>query len=78
MSSHDVLIKNAVIVDGTGAAPYKSELAVDGERVSSIGTDLGRADKVSMLGVRLSAQASSMCTTMVTSVFSTILELMVM
>ena len=46
MSSHDVLIKNAVIVDGTGAAPYKSELAVDGERVSSIGTDLGRADKV--------------------------------
>jgi len=34
---YDLLIKNALIVDGTGAAPYKGALGVNGERISTVG-----------------------------------------
>jgi N-acyl-D-amino-acid deacylase len=40
---HDLLIKNAVIVDGLGGEPYRGELAVAGGRIAAIGDDLGAA-----------------------------------
>ncbi len=40
---HDLLIKNAVIVDGLGGAPYAGALAVAGGRIAAIGRDLGAA-----------------------------------
>jgi len=41
---YDILIKNATIVDGTGAPSYKGALAVQGERIAFLGKvdgDLG-------------------------------------
>src|SRR6476661_2444060 len=40
---HDLLIKNAVIVDGLGGTPYRGALAVAGGRIVAIGEDLGAA-----------------------------------
>jgi len=34
---YDILIKNALIVDGTGAKPYKGALSVKGERIDAVG-----------------------------------------
>ncbi|HZU74859.1 MAG TPA: amidohydrolase family protein [Acidimicrobiales bacterium] len=34
---HDLVIRGAVIVDGTGAAPYSGDVAIDGERISAVG-----------------------------------------
>ena len=34
---YDLLIKNASIVDGTGVAPYKGALGVNGERIAAVG-----------------------------------------
>ena len=34
---YDLLIKNALIFDGTGAAPYKGALGVNGERITKVG-----------------------------------------
>lgn len=34
---HDILIKNASIVDGTGSPAYKGAIAVKGERIAAIG-----------------------------------------
>ncbi|TFH19126.1 hypothetical protein E4H04_01120 [Candidatus Bathyarchaeota archaeon] len=46
MSDHDILIKNAFIVDGTGSAPIKGEIAIDGERITGIGKNLGAGEKI--------------------------------
>jgi N-acyl-D-aspartate/D-glutamate deacylase len=44
---YDILIKNAIVVDGTGSPAFKGEVAVLGERIASIGEiDLGKAEKV--------------------------------
>ncbi len=40
---HDLLIANALIIDGTGAASYRGDLAVTGGRITAIGHDLGAA-----------------------------------
>jgi N-acyl-D-aspartate/D-glutamate deacylase len=40
---HDLLVKNAVIVDGTGAPRFAGSLAVSGGRIAGIGHDLGAA-----------------------------------
>ncbi|MEM7095279.1 MAG: amidohydrolase family protein [Actinomycetota bacterium] len=34
---HDLVIRNGVIVDGTGAARYEGDLAIDGERIAAVG-----------------------------------------
>jgi len=39
---HDLVIRNAKIVDGTGAAAYNGDVAVDGDRIASVG---GKADR---------------------------------
>ncbi|MGD9941928.1 MAG: amidohydrolase family protein [Burkholderiaceae bacterium] len=41
---HDLVISNAIIVDGTGREPVKGDLAVARGRISAIGTDLGPAE----------------------------------
>jgi len=41
----DVLIKNATIVDGTGAPPYKGAVAIKGDRVAAVGRLEGDLDK---------------------------------
>jgi N-acyl-D-amino-acid deacylase len=39
---HDLVLRNATIVDGTGAAPTSGDLAIDGERITSVGGTAGR------------------------------------
>jgi len=34
----DVLIRNALIYDGTGSAPFRGEVGIDGDRISAIGS----------------------------------------
>jgi N-acyl-D-aspartate/D-glutamate deacylase len=41
----DVLIKNATIVDGTGASPYKGAVAIKGDRVADVGRLEGDLEK---------------------------------
>jgi N-acyl-D-amino-acid deacylase len=40
--AHDLIIRNGIIVDGTGRDPYRADVAVDGDRITAIG-DLGDA-----------------------------------
>ena len=40
---HDLLIRDAVIVDGLGGEPYRADLAVAAGRIAAIGDDLGAA-----------------------------------
>lgn len=38
---HDLVVRNACVVDGTGAKRRQADVAVDGERISAVGTDIG-------------------------------------
>ena len=38
-TTHDVVIRHAMIYDGSGGAPYAGELAIDGDRVAYVGRD---------------------------------------
>ncbi len=42
----DILIKKGKIIDGTGNAWYKSDIAVEDGKITAIGSNLGGADKV--------------------------------
>ena len=35
--SHDIVIRNGNVVDGTGAEPYQADIAVDGDQITEIG-----------------------------------------
>ena len=35
--SHDLIIRNAVIYDGSGSAPFKGEVAIDADRITFVG-----------------------------------------
>ena len=35
--SHDLVIRNANVVDGTGAAPFAADIAIDNDTISAIG-----------------------------------------
>ncbi|HEX2850676.1 MAG TPA: amidohydrolase family protein [Acidimicrobiales bacterium] len=39
---HDLVIRNGTVVDGTGAAARRADVAVDGERIVEVGADVGR------------------------------------
>jgi N-acyl-D-aspartate/D-glutamate deacylase len=43
---HDLVIRNGSVVDGTGSAPRPADIAIDGERITAIGTidDAGRTE----------------------------------
>ncbi len=34
---HDIIIRGGLVVDGTGAEPYTTDIAIDGERITAIG-----------------------------------------
>ncbi|RAY12665.1 amidohydrolase [Actinomadura craniellae] len=39
---HDIVIRNGEVVDGTGAAPVRADVAIDGDRVTAVGEVDGR------------------------------------
>ena len=40
---HDLVIRDGTIVDGSGGAPYRGDVAINGERISNVGAVSGRA-----------------------------------
>ena len=44
--SFDLLIKGGTVVDGTGCEPYAADVAIVGDKVVAVGTDLGDAKTV--------------------------------
>lgn len=44
--TYDIIIKNGMILDGTGNPWYKADVAVENSRIAAIGRGLGNADKV--------------------------------
>jgi len=40
--SYDIVIKNGLVVDGSGGAPYRADVAIHGDRIAAVGkiTDL--------------------------------------
>lgn len=42
----DLLIENGTVYDGSGGPAYSADIAVNGDRITAIGTDLGTANKV--------------------------------
>ena len=41
-TTHDVVIRNGTIYDGSGAAPRTGDVAIDGDRITAVGTVPGR------------------------------------
>ena len=41
MSKHDLVIRGGTIVDGTGSPPTLGDVAIDGDRISAIGSSVG-------------------------------------
>ena len=37
MPAYDAIFRDALIYDGTGAAPFRASLAITGERIAAIG-----------------------------------------
>lgn len=42
MTSHDLIIRNGTIIDGTGAGPLHGDVAVDGNSITAIGAVAGK------------------------------------
>jgi N-acyl-D-aspartate/D-glutamate deacylase len=38
---HDIVIRNGTVIDGSGAAARTADVAIDGERVTAVGNDIG-------------------------------------
>ena len=38
---HDLVIKNGTLVDGTGSSPEEGDLAIEGDRIVSVGGTAG-------------------------------------
>ena len=38
---HDITIRNGRIIDGTGAAEFRGDIAIDGDRIVAVGDDVG-------------------------------------
>lgn len=46
-ATHDLIIRNAIIYDGTGEAPFAGEIAIDGDRITALAPHVsGKAQKV--------------------------------
>jgi N-acyl-D-aspartate/D-glutamate deacylase len=53
MGMHDLVIRNASIVDGLGAAPYHADLAVTDGRIAEIGKSLSAKETIDAGGLAL-------------------------
>jgi N-acyl-D-aspartate/D-glutamate deacylase len=40
---HDLIIRNGTVIDGSGAAPRRADVAIDGEHIVAVGSGLGAA-----------------------------------
>ena len=40
---HDLVIRGATVVDGTGAPAFTGDIAIDGDHVTEVGGTAGRA-----------------------------------
>ena len=47
--AHDLIIRNGVVIDGTGSPGFEADVAVDGENIAAIGKNLGAGKKRLML-----------------------------
>jgi N-acyl-D-amino-acid deacylase len=43
--SYDIVIRNGLVVDGTGAEPYRGDVAVSGERIAAVGEVTGSGER---------------------------------
>lgn len=43
---YDLLIKNDKVYDGSGSPAYSADIAINGDRIAAIGSDLGTANKI--------------------------------
>jgi N-acyl-D-aspartate/D-glutamate deacylase len=43
--AHDLLIKNGTVIDGSGSPGFEADVAIDGEKITAIGKNLGAAKK---------------------------------
>ncbi|MFM8303974.1 MAG: amidohydrolase family protein, partial [Actinomycetota bacterium] len=41
-AAHDLVVRGAVVVDGTGASARQADVAVDGNRITAVGGTIGR------------------------------------
>jgi N-acyl-D-amino-acid deacylase len=44
--AYELLITNGTVYDGLGGEPYAADVAIDGDRIVAIGSDLGTAERV--------------------------------
>jgi len=40
---HDLVVRNGLVVDGTGGEPFHADVAIDGDRIVAVGDDAGPA-----------------------------------
>jgi len=53
--SHDIVIRDGNIVDGTGAQPYQADIAIDGDQITEIGKVDGKGkEEISADGLNVS------------------------
>jgi N-acyl-D-aspartate/D-glutamate deacylase len=43
--THDVVIKNGNVIDGSGSPAFQADVAIDGDKITAIGKDLGGGKK---------------------------------
>jgi N-acyl-D-amino-acid deacylase len=44
-TTHDLILRNGMIYDGSGARPYLGDIAIDGDRIAYVGTHLAGAGR---------------------------------
>jgi len=52
--SHDLIIKNGTIIDGTGKDRFAADVAITGGKIAAVGRDLGAAkeERLGAAGLR--------------------------
>ena len=63
---HDLVIRGGTVVDGTSSAPFLADVAIDGDRVSLVGTVTAEGrEEIDATG-KFVTRALSMCTPIMT------------
>jgi len=55
---HDIVIRHGDVVDGTGAAPTRADVAIDGDRITEVGAVSDRREHEIDASGRLSRPGS--------------------